>query len=74
MIMASTNNFMHNTELTEESSFTHLIDFINPNEENEIEILDNSTYYIMIMILKYHYRKATMVSLNYQSINAKFDH
>ena len=26
------------------------------------------------MILKYHYRKATMVSLNYQSINANFDH
>ena len=33
--MASTNNFMHNTDLTAEISFTHLINFMNPNEENE---------------------------------------
>ena len=45
MMMASTNNFMHNTDLTEETSFTHLIDYMNPNEENETELLDNSMYY-----------------------------
>ena len=45
MIMASTNNFMRNKHLTEEFSFTHLIDFMNPNEENEAEFFDNSMYY-----------------------------
>ena len=45
MIMTSTHNFMYNTDLTEETSYTHLIDFMNPNEENETELLDNSMYY-----------------------------
>ena len=45
MIMASTNNFMHNTDLTKETTFTHLIDFMSPNEENETELLDNFMYY-----------------------------
>ena len=76
MIMASTNNFMRNTDLTEETSFTHLIDFMNPNEENETELLDNSMYYndnnFKITLEKSH-KRLSMVSLNCQSINAKFD-
>ena len=58
--MASTNNFMHNTDPTEETSFTHLINFMNPNEENKTELLGNSMYTIMIITLKLHYRKATV--------------
>ena len=32
--MASTYNFMHNTDLPEEALFKNLIAFINSNEEN----------------------------------------
>ena len=76
MIMASTNNFMHNTYLTEETSFTHLIDSMNFNEKNETKLLDHSMYYndnnFKLTLQKSHNR-LSMVSLNCQSINAKFE-
>ena len=56
MTMDSTNNFSHNTDFTEETSFKHLIVFETFNEENEIELL-KTTFTILVVILKRHYRK-----------------
>ena len=49
---------------------------MNPNEENETELLDNSMYYNdnnFKITLQNSHNRLSMVSQNCQSINAKFD-
>ena len=52
---------------TEETSFTHQIDFRNPNEENETKLPDISMYYndnILKITLQKRHNRLSMVSPN----------
>ena len=74
MIMASTNKCKHNTDLTEETSFTHSIGFMNLDEKNKTELLDHFMYSNdnnLLLTLQKSHNRLSMVSLNCQSINAK---
>ena len=76
MIMANSNSFIHNTGLTEENSLVHLLDAISPQEENEADIIEHSKYYDdkdFNNALQSYNSKISMLSLNCQSISAKFD-
>ena len=76
MIMANRNSFIHNTGLTEENSLVHLLDAIISQEENEADIIEHSKYYDDIDFnnaLQSYNGKISMLSLNCQSISAKFD-
>ena len=76
MIMANRNSFIHNAGLTEENSLVHLLDAISPQEENEADIIEHSKYYDDIDFnnaLQSYNSKISMLSLNCESISAKFD-
>ena len=69
------NPFIFNEGLTEENSFTHLIKSISPDTENEIELIEHSNYYTddeFVNNIQITESKIKMLSLNCQSINAKF--
>ena len=75
MIMVNKNSFIHNTGLTKENSLLHLLDAISPQEENEANIIEHSKYYDDIDFnnaLQSYNSKISMLSLNCQSISAKF--
>ena len=78
MTMANiqTNSFIHNTGLNEENSLSHLIDAISPDSENESTLIEHSKYYgdtEFEHALQQCNSKISMLSINCQSINAKFD-
>ena len=76
MIMGNSKSFIHNTGLTEENSLVHLLDAISPQEENEVDIIEHSKYYDdkdFNNALQSYNSKISMLSLNCQSISAKFD-
>ena len=76
MIMANSNSFIHNTDLTKENALVNLLDAIRPQEENEADIIEHSKYYDDIDFnnaLQSYNSKISMLSLNCQSISAKFD-
>ena len=76
MITANSNSFIHNTGLTEENSLVHLLDAISPQEENEADIIEHSKYYDdkdFNNALQLYNSKISKLSLNCQSISAKFD-
>ena len=76
MANADRNAFINNADLTEETSLTHLLDVIAPDIENETQLIDHSKYYDdrgFSDVLKHSNNKLSMISLNCQSINAKFD-
>ena len=76
MIMANSNSFIHNTGLTKENSLVHLLHAISPQEENEADIIEHSKYYDdkdFNNALQSYDSKISMLSLNCQSISAKFD-
>ena len=67
---------MSNSELNSHNSLTHLIDSISPNIDNEINLIEQSKYYSsdeFNLQLRQLSGKLTMLSLNCQSLNAKFD-
>ena len=69
------NPFIFNEGLTEENSVTHLIKSISPDTENEIELIEHSNYYTddeFVNNIQITKSKIKMLSLNCQSINAKF--
>ena len=76
MIMANNNSFIHNTGLNKENSLTHLLDAISPEMENEIKLIHPSKYYddedFKVKLNSLNNGLCTL-SLNCQSINAKFD-
>ena len=70
------NPFIFNEGLTEENSFTHLIKSISPDTENEIGLIEHSNYYTddeFVNNIQITESKIKMLSLNCQSINAKFE-
>ena len=71
-----TNSFIHNIGLNEENSLSHLLDKISPEIENETDLIEHSKYYNDVdfkNVLHNANSKISMLSLNCQSINAKFD-
>ena len=76
MANAYTNPFIHNIGLNEENSLSHLLDHISPEIENETTLIEHSKYYNDVEfknVLQNTNSKISMLSLNCQSINAKFD-
>ena len=78
MIMANTytNSFIHNIGLNEEKSLSNLLERISPEIENETDLIEHSKYYNDVdfkNLLHNATSKIRMLSLNCQSINAKFD-
>ena len=66
----------HNTGLSEKNSFPHLLDAIGPSAENESDLIEHSKYYDdheFKSVLQKFNSKISILSLNCQSINAKFD-
>ena len=76
MANAYTNSFIHNMGLNEKNSLPHLLDRINPELENEASPIEHSKYYNDVEfrnVLHNTNSKISILSLNSQSINAKFD-
>ena len=76
--MANLNNnpFIHDTGLNEENSLMHLLDVISPVEEDEAILLEHSKYFDDVSFkhtLCKQNGKISILSLNCQSINAKFE-
>ena len=76
MIMANNNSFIHNIDLNEENSLTHLLDVISPEMENEVDLIKSSKCYdgedFKIKLNSIN-NGICILSLNCQSINAKFE-
>ena len=76
MANAYTNSFIHNMGLNEKNSLPHLLDHISPEMENEASLIEHSKYYNDVefrTVLHNNNSKISILSLNSQSINAKFD-
>ena len=76
MANAYTNSFIHNMGLNEKNSLPHLLDHISPEMENEASLIEHSKYYNDVEfrnVLHNTNSKISILSLNSQSINAKFD-
>ena len=74
--MVNINSFIHNTGLNEKNSFPHLLDAIGPSVENESDLIEQSKFYDeheFKSVLQKFNSKISILSLNCQSINAKFD-
>ena len=70
------NQFIDDTGLNEENSLTHLLDTISPDVENEAVLIEHSKYFDDLefrTILQNQNSKLSILGLNCQSINAKFD-
>ena len=70
------NEFIHDTGLNEENSLTHLLDAISPDVENEAVLIEHSIYFDDLefrTILRKQNSNLCILSLNCQSLNAKFD-
>ena len=80
MANIQTNSFIHNTGLNEENSLSHLIDAISPDSENKSTLIEHSKYY-GDTVFEHALQQCnsskliliSMLSINCQSINAKFD-
>ena len=71
-----TNSFIHNMGLNEKNLLPHLLDCISPEMENEASLIEQSKYYNDVEfrnVLLNTNSKISILSLNSQSINAKFD-
>ena len=76
MTMANNNQFIHNTALNKDNSLTHLLDAISPDIENEVDLVPSSKYYDdgnFKIELNGISSRLCILSLNYQSINAKYE-
>ena len=76
LTMDNINSFIHNTGLNRNNSFPHLLDVIGPSVENESDLIEQSKYYDdheFKSVLQIFNNKISILSLNCQSINAKFD-
>ena len=68
--------FMNNTALNENNSFSNLIHHISPNIENEIYIINHSTYYNdddFRDVLKNTKSELSILNLNCLNPNTRFD-
>ena len=70
------NQFIHDSGLNEENSLTHLLDTISPDVEIEAVLIEHSKYFDDLefrTIFQNQNSKLSILGLNCQSINAKFD-
>ena len=70
------NEFIHDTGLNEENSLTHLLDAVSPDVENEAVLIEHSKYFDDLEFrtsLRKQNNKLCILSLNCQSLKAKFD-
>ena len=70
------NSFMDNKGLDHLNSLTHLIDHIDPDNESGVSLLEHSRYYNdtdIINKLNQSHHELSILNLNSQSINTKFD-
>ena len=78
MIMAdSSRKFINNQDLNGQNSFTHLLESINPESEEEVNPINDSAYFSnneFDGILRQNNSNLSILNLNCQSINAKFSH
>ena len=68
--------FMNNTGLNENNCFSNLIHHISPNIENEIDIINHSTYYNdddFKDVLKNTKSELSILNLNCLNLNTRFD-
>ena len=77
MIIAdSSRKFIKNQDLNDQNSFTHLLESINPESEEEVNPINHSAYFSnneFDGILRQNNSNLSILNLNCQSINAKFD-
>ena len=69
-------NFVNNTDLNEENSLTHLIEYLDPIDEGEVNPIHHSNYYNNEEFKEAHTQtdvKLSILNLNCQCINSKFD-
>ena len=74
--MANYNSFIHNIGLNENNSLSHLLETISPDMKDESNIIEESKYYDDTDFkdaLQQYNSKISILSLNFQSINAKYD-
>ena len=64
------NTLIDGVDLSEATSLIHLLDTGDVDDGNETQVLKHSTYYGELLTNKAGY---TILSINIQSINAKFD-
>ena len=69
------NTFIDGVDLSETTSLIHLLDTGDVDDGNEAQVLKHSAYYGEDEFSKLLTNKAgyTILSINIQSINAKFD-
>ena len=76
MAAHTNNSFLTNTGLNEHNSFTHLLQSISTNLENEIDLIDQSMYYSetdFVNLYQQTNREISILNLNCQCLNAKID-
>ena len=69
-------DYIHNTGLSKDNSLVHLIDSLNENMEEEINTIEHSRYYelgIEFVRITSSPRNLSIINLNCQCFNAKFD-
>ena len=69
-------NFVNITDLNEENSLTHLIEYLDPIDEGEVNPIHHSNYYNNEEFKEAHKQtdvKLSILNLNCQCINSKFD-
>ena len=72
----SGRKFINNQDLNEQNSFTHLLESINQESEEEVNPVNHSAYFSnneFDGILRQNNSNLSILNLNCQSINAKFD-
>ena len=73
--MTRERDFVNNENINESNSLVHLIEHINPESEEETNLLQHSLYYNnneFKNILEDTHGKLTILNLNCRSINANF--
>ena len=77
MIIADpSRNFINNHDLNEQNSFTHLLESINPESEEGVNPINHSAYFCnneFSGVLTQINSNLSILNLNCQSVNAKFD-
>ena len=75
--MANTNcNFINNVDLNEQNSFPHLLETMNPESEEDANLIEDSEYFNndeLQATFRANNQKLSILNLNSHPINAKFD-
>ena len=69
-------NFVNNTDLNEANSLTHLIEYLNPIDEGEVNSIHHSNYYNNEEFMEAHKQidvKIRILNLNCQCVKSKFN-